>query len=89
MLIVGRFSERRFGKRVIACLIVTAMLILGGAATINALTGMSTYAANFMIPVPVMLYTAFGGLKGTYYASFTHTAVIYLVGVPVPSYSSL
>jgi SSS family transporter len=60
------------------CLIVTAMLILGGAATINALTGMSTYAANFAIPVPVMLYTAFGGLKGTYYASFTHTAVIYL-----------
>ena len=44
-------------------LIVTAMLILGGAATINALTGMNTYAANFMIPVPVMFYTAFGGLK--------------------------
>ena len=62
----------------LTCLIVTAMLILGGAATINALTGMSTYAANFMIPVPVMLYTAFGGLKGTYYASFTHTAVIVL-----------
>ena len=72
----------------LTCLIVTAMLILGGAATINALTGMSTYAANFMIPVPVMLYTAFGGLKGTYYASFTHTAVIYLVGVPVPSHIS-
>jgi len=62
----------------LTCLIVTAMLILGGAATINALTGMSTYAANFAIPVPVMVYTAFGGLKGTYYASFTHTAVIFL-----------
>ena len=49
-----------------------------GAATINALTGMSTYAASFAIPVPVMVYTAFGGLKGTYYASFTHTAVIYI-----------
>jgi len=59
-------------------LIVTAMLILGGAATINALTGMSTYAASFAIPVPVMVYTAFGGLKGTYYASFTHTAVIFI-----------
>lgn len=59
-------------------LIVTAMLILGGAAAINALTGMNVYAANFAIPVPVMIYTAFGGLKGTYYASFTHTAVIYL-----------
>ena len=59
-------------------LIVTAMLILGGASVINALTGMNTYAASFMIPVPVMFYTAFGGLKGTYYASFTHTFVIYL-----------
>lgn len=39
---------------------------------------MSTYAASFAIPVPVMVYTAFGGLKGTYYASFTHTAVIYI-----------
>jgi len=62
----------------LTCLIVTAMLILGGADTINALTGMSVYWANFMIPLPVMIYTAFGGLKGTYYASFTHTAVIYL-----------
>ena len=85
----GQVFRTQIWERVIACLIVTAMLILGGAATINALTGMSTYAANFMIPVPVMLYTAFGGLKGTYYASFTHTAVIYLVGVPVPSYSNL
>jgi Na+/proline symporter len=59
-------------------IIVTAMLILGGAATMTALTGMSTYAACFCIPVPVSFYTAFGGLKGTYYASFTHTAVIYI-----------
>jgi SSS family transporter len=59
-------------------IIVTAMLILGGAATMEALTGMSTYAACFCIPVPVSFYTAFGGLKGTYYASFTHTCIIYL-----------
>ena len=59
-------------------LIVTAMLILGGAATINALTGANLYGCCFTIPVPVMVYTAFGGLKGTYYASYTHTAVIYI-----------
>ena len=59
-------------------IIVTAMLILGGAAPMEALTGMSTYAACFCIPVPVSFYTAFGGLKGTYYASFTHTAIIYI-----------
>jgi Na+/proline symporter len=61
----------------LTCLIVTAMLILGGAATLQALTGMSVYAANFAIPLPVVIYTAFGGLRGTYYASFTHSAVIF------------
>ena len=59
-------------------LIVTAMLILGGASVINALTGANLYGCCFTIPVPVMVYTAFGGLKGTYYASYTHTSVIYI-----------
>jgi SSS family transporter len=59
-------------------LIVTAMLILGGSAVVNALTGVSTYAASFLIPLGVVGYTAFGGLKGTYYASYTHTAIIYI-----------
>ena len=63
----------------LSSLIVTAMLILGGSATINALTGMDTYAASFLIPIAVVGYTAFGGLKGTYYASFTHTFIIYVV----------
>jgi Na+/proline symporter len=45
--------------------IVSAMLILGGAAVMTALTGMSTYAAAFLIPVSVCIYTAAGGLKGT------------------------
>ena len=43
----GQVFRTQIWERVIACLIVTAMLILGGAATINALTGMSTYAASF------------------------------------------
>ncbi|EKX42116.1 hypothetical protein GUITHDRAFT_74268, partial [Guillardia theta CCMP2712] len=45
-------------------LIVTAMLILGGSAVINALTGVNTYAACFIIPLSTVGYTAFGGLKG-------------------------
>jgi SSS family transporter len=50
-------------------IIVTAMLLLGGAATMNALTGMDTYAACMLIPIGVMLYTAVGGLKATFMAS--------------------
>jgi urea-proton symporter len=39
---------------------------------------MDTYAASFLIPIAVVGYTAFGGLKGTYYASYTHTFIIYM-----------
>jgi Na+/proline symporter len=39
---------------------------------------MDTYAASFLIPIAVVGYTAFGGLKGTYYASYTHTFIIYV-----------
>jgi len=46
-------------------IIVTAMLILGGAAVVKALTGVNIYASAFIIPIGVILYTAAGGLKVT------------------------
>ena len=49
-------------------IIVTAMLLLGGASVLNALTGMNTYAACILIPVGVIMYCALGGLKGTFIA---------------------
>jgi SSS family transporter len=58
-------------------LIVTAMLILGGATVINALTGVNVYAAAFLIPVSTILYTAHGGLKATFLAGWAHVAIIY------------
>jgi Na+/proline symporter len=58
--------------------IVTSMLILGGAAVINALTGVNLYAAAFLIPVGVAFYTAHGGLRAIYLASWSHVAIIYI-----------
>lgn len=52
---------------------VTGMLLLGGSAVINALTGMNIYAAAFLIPIGVILYTAIGGLKATFMSSYIHT----------------
>lgn len=63
----------------VANIIVTSMLLLGGAATVNALTGVNTDLASFMIPWGVILYTAAGGLKATFLASYLHTAIIFLV----------
>jgi len=63
----------------LANIIVTSMLLLGGAATVNALTGMNIDLACFLIPWGVILYTAAGGLKATFLASYIHTAIIFIV----------
>merc|ERR1719191_2259524 len=60
--------------------IVTAMLLLGGSATIADLTGMSTIWAAFLIPIlSCWIYTMHGGLKATFFASYVHTTVIFLM----------
>ncbi len=55
------------------------MLLLGGAATVEALTGMDYRLASFFIPWGVILYTAAGGLKATFIASYIHTSIIFAV----------
>ena len=62
-----------------ANIIVTSMLLLGGAATVEALTGMDYRLASFLIPWGVILYTAAGGLKATFIASYIHTVIIFAV----------
>jgi urea-proton symporter len=59
--------------------IVTAMLVLGGAAVINSLTGINVYVAAFLIPVGVIIYTFFGGLKATFFADYLNAAFIFVV----------
>ncbi|CAB9518244.1 Urea-proton symporter DUR3 [Seminavis robusta] len=62
-----------------ANIIVTSMLLLGGAATVEALTGLDYRLASFLIPWGVILYTASGGLQATFLASYIHTVVIFAV----------
>jgi len=62
-----------------ANIIVTSMLLLGGAATVQALTGMRYELASFFIPWGVILYTASGGLQATFLASYIHTVIIFAV----------
>ena len=66
--------------------IVTAMLLLGGASVMNALTGMNTYAACILIPVGVIMYCALGGLKGTFIAHCPNSFYI-LITVVIFSFS--
>lgn len=55
------------------------MLLLGGAATVEALTGMDYRLASFLIPWGIILYTAFGGLQGRFLASYLQTNIIFSV----------
>ncbi|VFQ70547.1 unnamed protein product [Cuscuta campestris] len=60
-------------------IIVTAMLLLGGSAVVNALTGVNIYAASFLIPLGVVVYTLAGELKATFLASYIHSATVHVV----------
>eukprot|EP00884_Botryococcus_braunii_P019240 jgi/Botrbrau1/59/Bobra.0022s0053.1 len=53
------------------------MLFLGGAAVLNALTNMNIYAAAFLMPLGVVIYTV-AGLKATFLSSYLHTVIIYV-----------
>ena len=51
---------------------------VGGAATVNALTGMSVAAACFLLPVGIAVYVVFGGLRATFVCDWTHTLVLFV-----------
>ncbi|EGO51333.1 urea active transporter [Neurospora tetrasperma FGSC 2508] len=60
-------------------ILVSLMLIVGGSATINALTGMHTIAAIYLLPVGVVAYTLVGGLKATILTDWIHTFILLLI----------
>lgn len=59
--------------------IVTAMLVLGGAAVVNSLTGVDITLAAFLLPIGIIIYTIFGGLKATFFAEYLNAGFIFLV----------
>ncbi|KAG5973466.1 hypothetical protein E4U55_000525 [Claviceps digitariae] len=60
-------------------ILVSLMLIAGGAATINALTGVHAVAAIFLMPIPVVAYTFVGGLKATFITDYVHGVVLFII----------
>ncbi|KAI4254537.1 MAG: hypothetical protein LQ352_003045 [Teloschistes flavicans] len=60
-------------------ILVTAMLLTGGSAVVTSLTGVPTAAACFLLPVGVVLYTIFGGIKATFLTDYVHTVMILVI----------
>jgi Na+/proline symporter len=59
------------------------MLLLGGSAVVSYLTDMNVIAACFLLPVGVIIYTLFGGIKATFltdyaYVNQYYTTVLYI-----------
>ncbi|KAL8784343.1 MAG: hypothetical protein Q9195_009088 [Heterodermia aff. obscurata] len=60
-------------------ILVTAMLLTGGSAVVSDLTGVPTAAACFLLPIGVVLYTMFGGIKATFLTDYVHTVMIFII----------
>ncbi|GIZ42436.1 hypothetical protein CKM354_000570700 [Cercospora kikuchii] len=60
-------------------ILVTAMLLTGGSAVATSLCGVPTAAGCFLLPVGVVLYTMFGGIKATFLTDYIHTVVILVI----------
>lgn len=55
------------------------MLLTGGSAVINSLTGVPTAAACFLLPLGVVVYTMFGGIKATFLTDYVHTVILLII----------
>ncbi|QDS69458.1 hypothetical protein FKW77_006062 [Venturia effusa] len=60
-------------------ILVVSSILIGGAAAINSLTGMSVYASLWLLPLSVSAYTIRGGLRATILTDYVHTAIILIV----------
>ncbi|EER35356.1 hypothetical protein CTRG_00095 [Candida tropicalis MYA-3404] len=56
--------------------IVSACILLGGSAVVQAITGVSQYATLFLVPFFVACYISFGGLRSTFISDASHTLII-------------
>ncbi|THW12977.1 sodium symporter family protein [Aureobasidium pullulans] len=60
-------------------ILVVSSILIGGAAAINSLTGMSVYASLWLLPMSVTAYTLRGGLRATILTDYVHTAIILII----------
>src|SRR4051794_35175045 len=81
--IAQRFDKKNhrlmLGFALMTNIIVTSMIILGGAITIKQMTGVNLYFAAFLIPLSFTIYTMIGGLKASFIADYLHTVILFVV----------
>ncbi len=83
--ILYRFDKKTHWIMIIiglmACTIVTTMVILGGALALNVLTGINVKIAVLVIPLAFCFYSSITGLRGSIVTDYLQLAIILVIGL--------
>ncbi|GAA5852753.1 hypothetical protein JCM8547_002616 [Rhodosporidiobolus lusitaniae] len=78
-------ARARFGRighltfmlaALIANLVVSSEILVGGSGVVAGLTGISSYAAVWLFPLVITAYTLTGGLRATFIADYLHIVIL-------------
>lgn len=64
-------------------ILVVSSILIGGAAAISSLTGMSVYASLWLLPLSVSAYTLRGGLRATILTDYVSFVLLLMIKVTV------
>lgn len=82
-VVKARYGAITHGVFIVFCcftnILVTAMLLTGGASVIEFLTGAPTSATVFLFPIGVVIYTLHGGIKATFITDYINTLVFLII----------
>ncbi|KAH6693423.1 urea active transporter [Plectosphaerella plurivora] len=82
-VVKARYGGITHGVFIVFCvmtnMLVTSMLLVGGSAVIENLTGAPTAATVFLFPLGVVVYTLFGGIKATVITDYINAFVIIVI----------
>ncbi|WYZ40921.1 hypothetical protein EsH8_IV_001262 [Colletotrichum jinshuiense] len=82
-VVKARYGPITHGVYIVFCcfcnILVTAMLLTGGSAVVQNLTGAPVAASVFLFPIGVVVYTLFGGIKATFITDYINGLVILVI----------
>jgi Na+/proline symporter len=56
----------------------TSMLV-GASTAVSSLTGVDIIAVSYLLPLGVVIYTYFGGIRATFLTDYVHTFIIMII----------
>ncbi|CAI8501741.1 unnamed protein product [Hanseniaspora opuntiae] len=60
-------------------ILVTVMLVTGVIDSINVISGANIVGVAFLLPLGILCYTFYGGLKSTFLGDMSHTIIVVIV----------